>query len=173
MRFAAFDSANPLNRAVAVITIDVTRNEHAPVFEQDSYQVNITQNFVLGELVLQVRAADTDDDVIRYAIVNSAAALEYFYIDPESGAVTLKRVLYDASPSQFELEVEARDQGFPEQRARVFARVMLLRDQFLPVFDETYNVDVNASLAPNSTAVLTVSATDEVKIKLFFQSYKF
>ena len=164
MRFAAFDSANPLNRAEAVIRIDVTRNEHAPVFEQDSYSANVTQNLALGELVVQVRATDTDGDVIRYSIVNSDAAGEFFFIDAESGDVTLKRLLDDSAQSQLELEIEARDQAEPEQRTFVFVRVLLLRDRFLPVFDvNSFDRSINVTHQPNVTSVVTVIASDEVR----------
>ena len=56
----AYDSSNPSEKATAVVTIAVTRNENSPTFSQRSYSIQATESLALGAFVIQVNATDRD-----------------------------------------------------------------------------------------------------------------
>ena len=56
----AYDSANPAQKATALVTIAVTRNENAPRFRQNRYTLSMVETAALGTSVQQVEATDAD-----------------------------------------------------------------------------------------------------------------
>ena len=56
----AYDSANPAQKATALVTIAVTRNENAPRFRQNKYTLSMVETAALGTSVQQVEATDAD-----------------------------------------------------------------------------------------------------------------
>lgn len=49
-----------MQTAFATVNITVTRNENAPVFTQNIYEVTIAETSVLGSNVVQLTASDQD-----------------------------------------------------------------------------------------------------------------
>lgn len=105
--FVAYDTSNPTQKARAEVTVSVTRNEHAPVFSKAIYEEEISENFPLGDVIVQVAATDIDsDDVLRYEVVEeegSDAFLASFWLNPETGAVTAVKPLTEAEETRFEV----------------------------------------------------------------------
>ena len=60
LRIVAFDSANPNQKASALVTIAVTRNENSPIFARNSYYVEATESEPLGHFITTVNATDRD-----------------------------------------------------------------------------------------------------------------
>ena len=60
MSLTAYDSFYPNNIGTAQVQINVVRNPSPPVFNLPSYQVTINENFPLGDVVVDVQAADND-----------------------------------------------------------------------------------------------------------------
>ena len=56
----AYDSANPAQKATALVTIAVIRNENAPRFAQNRYAVPLVETAALGTTVQRVEATDAD-----------------------------------------------------------------------------------------------------------------
>ena len=52
-----------------------------------------------------MNATDADGDVIYYSLLGDALAAQFFYIDEESGIVSLKRLLTEGVQSQYNLRV--------------------------------------------------------------------
>lgn len=100
MRVVAYDSVYPSNRDTADVTISVTRNERAPIFSLPSYSQTIPDTFSLGQSILDVRATDADGDVVKYEITGGSRALEYYYINPDTGSISLKKPLTEGSQNQ-------------------------------------------------------------------------
>lgn len=96
----AYDSVYPNNRDTADVTISITRNERSPIFSLPSYEQTIPDTFSLGQRVLDVTATDADGDVVKYEITGGSRALEYYYISPDTGSISLKKPLTEGSQSQ-------------------------------------------------------------------------
>ena len=56
----AYGSCDPALRDYAAITVTVVRNAHPPVFNMDVYDVSISENDVIGTVVVTVEAEDDD-----------------------------------------------------------------------------------------------------------------
>lgn len=56
----AYDSARPLQKDYANLTIVVNRNPNPPVFTQTTYARRIPESFALGANLVQVTATDAD-----------------------------------------------------------------------------------------------------------------
>jgi len=61
----AYDNAYPDQVSTATVTVEVTRNQYAPIFMQPEFQDKITENHRLGTSVLQVKAEDRDQVHVR------------------------------------------------------------------------------------------------------------
>ena len=67
-------------------------NDHSPTFTKSSYEVRLYENITIGSEVVLVRATDEDsgeNKVIEYSFASSVG-VEHFYIDINSGRITLK-----------------------------------------------------------------------------------
>ncbi|KAJ8318063.1 hypothetical protein KUTeg_003154 [Tegillarca granosa] len=81
----------------ADVTISVTRNENAPIFSLPSYERTISDTFALGRVLVDVNATDADGDILKYEIVGDSRALEYYYINPDTGEISLKKYLTEGT----------------------------------------------------------------------------
>lgn len=93
LRVTAIDDADPGRMATADVTILVQRNAHAPKFSQDSYRVTLSEKATLGDAVIRVNATDEDKDIIKYTVIGDDAAKEFFYLNPTTGELFLKKAL--------------------------------------------------------------------------------
>jgi hypothetical protein len=82
------------------VTISVTRNERAPIFSLPSYTQTIPDTFSLGQMILDVTATDADNDIVKYEITGGSRALEFYYINPDTGSISLKKPLTEGTQSQ-------------------------------------------------------------------------
>lgn len=67
-------------------------NDHSPVFTKSSYEVRLYENITVGGEVILVRATDedsADNKVVEYSFADGSG-VEHFYIDMNSGRVTVK-----------------------------------------------------------------------------------
>lgn len=97
LRVVAYDSVYPDTRDQADVTISVTRNENSPIFSLPNYDRTITDTFALGRVLIDVNASDADGDILKYEIVGDTRALEYYYINPDTGEISLKKYLTEGT----------------------------------------------------------------------------
>uniref|UniRef100_A0A8C9BCN7 Protocadherin Fat 4 n=1 Tax=Phocoena sinus TaxID=42100 RepID=A0A8C9BCN7_PHOSS len=141
-------------------------NDHPPVFAQQVYRVNLSEEAPPGSYVSGVSATDGDSGLnanLRYSIV-SGNGLGWFHISEHSGLVTtgfaggLDREL----ASQIVLNISARDQGVHPKvsYAQLVVTLLDVNDE-KPVFTqlEGYEVSVVEN-APTGTELLVLGATD-------------
>ena len=96
LRVIAYDTAYPTNRATSDVIISVARDEFGPVFTPSAtYEITIPETTSIGSQVITVLAVDQDaNDIITYQLVNSTSnGTEYFYLDRDNGAITLRKTL--------------------------------------------------------------------------------
>ncbi|XP_048189325.1 protocadherin Fat 4 [Perognathus longimembris pacificus] len=141
-------------------------NDHPPVFAQQLYRVNLSEEAPPGSYVSGVSATDGDSGLnanLRYSIV-SGNELGWFRISEHSGLVTtaasggLDRELQ----SQVVLNISARDQGVHPRVSFAQLEVTLwdVNDQ-KPVFSQPQGYEVAlVENAPAGTELLVVGATD-------------
>uniref|UniRef100_A0A4W5NWW5 Cadherin EGF LAG seven-pass G-type receptor 1b n=1 Tax=Hucho hucho TaxID=62062 RepID=A0A4W5NWW5_9TELE len=164
----ATDNGTPKRSATAYLTVTISdTNDHGPVFEQTEYRVSIRENVEIGFEVLTIRATDGDapsNANMIYKIVNGGEDNSGFEIDPRNGLVKIRVRPDRETLTQYQLIVEANDQGKdPGPRsatATVYISVEDENDNYPQFSENRYVVQVLESVAVN-TKVAQVKATDK------------
>ncbi|XP_018591367.2 protocadherin-23 isoform X2 [Scleropages formosus] len=138
-------------------------NDSPPVFDQDIYAMNISEDVLPGSALLKVRAKDVDEG-LNSAVHYSLEKLEDGYlvsIDPKSGFITTVAHLDHEKESVIHVLVVAVDGGNPplSSTATVIVHVEDVNDNE-PVFEkQLYNISVPEH-SPVGSCFLQVSAAD-------------
>ncbi|KAJ8245418.1 hypothetical protein GJAV_G00270520 [Gymnothorax javanicus] len=166
-KVTATDSGTPPRSGTAYLTVTVSdKNDHGPVFEQTQYRVSIRENVEIGFEVLTIRATDADapsNANMIYKIINNDGVNSGFEIDPRNGLVKIKVSPDRETLSQYQLIVEANDQGKePGPRsatATVHVTIEDENDNYPQFSRKRYVVQVPENVALNSK-VAKVEASD-------------
>nr|KAF6346486.1 FAT atypical cadherin 4 [Pipistrellus kuhlii] len=160
-------AAGRARSSVASLVIFVNDiNDHPPVFAQQVYRVNLSEEAPPGSYVSGVSATDGDSGLnanLRYSIV-SGNELGWFHISDHSGLVTTGAAggLDREVASQIVLNISARDQGVHPKvsYAQLVVTLLDVNDE-KPVFSqpEGYEVSVVEN-SPTGTELLVLRATD-------------
>lgn len=157
------DSGLPSKTSSLQIQVKITdRNDHSPVFLQESYRAVIDENNPIGAIVTRVAATDRDSGPNgQVTFTLDADARHGFAIDSSTGVITSKISFdYESSPS-YEIGVVASDAGSPPRSAGVIVYVAVRDlDDEVPVFQQTqYTFIVEENQSPG-TEVGAVTAVD-------------
>ncbi|KAM4747111.1 protocadherin Fat 2 [Rhinophrynus dorsalis] len=157
-------SSSPPLSDVTVVVINVTDvNDNEPIFNQEEYDAEISEDAVVGDLVLVVSAVDLDgprNNKLTYTIVKGDL-LGHFSIHPEHGEIRVLSVLDREQKSSYSLVIRATDNGHPAQISEVTARVHVLDvNDNPPIFlQSNYSVVIQDG-APTGTSVVKLMVTD-------------
>lgn len=166
-KVTATDYGTPRRAATSYLTVTVSdTNDHGPVFEQNEYRVRIRENVEVGFEVITVRATDGDapsNANMIYKIVNGEGVNAGFEIDSRNGLVKIRLRPDRETMAQYQLIVEANDQGKdPGPRsatATVYITVEDENDNYPQFSEKRYVVQVPENVAIN-TKVAQVEASD-------------
>uniref|UniRef100_A0A8C5MTU4 FAT atypical cadherin 2 n=1 Tax=Leptobrachium leishanense TaxID=445787 RepID=A0A8C5MTU4_9ANUR len=121
-------SSSPPLSDVTVVVINVTDvNDHEPMFNQEAYEANISEDSVVGDLVLVVSAVDKDgpsNNKVTYTIIKGDP-LGHFSIHPERGELRVLSILDREMKSSYSLVIRAADNGVPAHFTEVAARIQV------------------------------------------------
>ena len=101
LKVNVFDSANPTQVVPVSVVINVQRNVNGPQFEEGSYDARIAESYPIGASVTTVSAKDSDNDEVRYKLTGPPEALNFFYINPLSGDISVTNALTDSSEREY------------------------------------------------------------------------
>lgn len=126
----AKDGATPLLTGTLVVNVNVTdANDNAPSFNQNFYEIPVSENAIVGSVVGSVLATDKDigqnaQVTYRFSPRKSSKVDELFFIDSQSGEIRVRGPLEYESGNSFETILEAKDRGNPPQSAQA---ILILR----------------------------------------------
>ncbi|KAG6448204.1 hypothetical protein O3G_MSEX005352 [Manduca sexta] len=152
-----------VHNATCLVEISIRDvNNHAPVFDTDKYDADISEDAPLGTEVAAVRATDLDVGLnaeIKYAI--QKGALESFVIDNVTGVVTVSAKLDYDKRNTYRIQIIATDLGLPSLTGTTELTVHVInvndkRPYFTPSVQRA-EVSADAELG---TEVHTLLATD-------------
>uniref|UniRef100_A0A8C3NSX6 Cadherin domain-containing protein n=1 Tax=Cyanoderma ruficeps TaxID=181631 RepID=A0A8C3NSX6_9PASS len=127
----ASDGGDPARTGTARIRVTVLdANDNAPVFSQAEYTVRVPEDVPVGSVLVTVTATDVDEGLngqVKYSLKKEADTA-LFYLDTESGAITLLRNLDFEEGDFYELEVQAKDGGALFDTAKVEITVTDIND---------------------------------------------
>ncbi|KAM4899617.1 protocadherin-18 isoform 1-T1 [Sylvia borin] len=117
LQLTASDKGVPQRTGSSLLKISISdSNDNSPVFEQQSYIIQLLENSPIGTLLIDLNATDPDEGangkvVYSFSSHVSAKIMETFRIDPEKGHLTLlKQVDYEVTKS-YEIDAQAQDMG--------------------------------------------------------------
>ena len=138
-------------------------NDHPPVFTDLEHELEVTECLAIGEEITTVHATDVDvgtNGDVKYRIshgnVNSA-----FRIDPDSGIITVAKLLDHETRPSYTLNITAFDQGTPSMSATETVNILVrdCNDNF-PVFPQRSLVRRIDEEVPIGHPVVTLTASD-------------
>ncbi|NXG15380.1 PCD18 protein, partial [Grallaria varia] len=117
LQLTASDKGVPQKSGSSLLKISISdSNDNSPVFEQQSYIIQLLENSPIGTLLIDLNATDPDEGangkvVYSFSSHVSAKIIETFKIDSENGHLTLlKQVDYEVTKS-YEIDAQAQDMG--------------------------------------------------------------
>lgn len=117
LQLTASDKGVPQRSGSSLLKISISdSNDNSPVFEQQSYIIQLLENSPIGTLLIDLNATDPDEGangkvVYSFSSHVSAKIIETFKIDSEKGHLTLlKQVDYEVTKS-YEIDAQAQDLG--------------------------------------------------------------
>ena len=148
------------SEVINITLIDI--NDNPPLFEQNEYETNITENNVPNLTLFTVQARDRDSGsnaIIRYSILTNGVP---FAINPITGRVFATAALDREQVSSYTFTILARDLGTPSLNSTAQAVVNVLDENDNdPIFTlPVYNVEVSEA-APVNTPLVQVIANDD------------
>uniref|UniRef100_A0A3P9PH91 FAT atypical cadherin 3 n=1 Tax=Poecilia reticulata TaxID=8081 RepID=A0A3P9PH91_POERE len=161
----AWDNGNPpLSTATMVVIELMDVNDNAPMFDQDIYNVLISEDASIGQTVTRVLAEDLDSQVngrITYSILKGDRT-NHFWIDPVTGLLKVNKRLDRELVSRYTLSVQAFDSGSPAMSSTVAVNIDIsdVNDN-PPVFtppNSTAIIQLNQAAGTN---LLTLSVSDK------------
>ncbi|XP_048884514.1 protocadherin alpha-4-like isoform X6 [Brienomyrus brachyistius] len=132
----AVDGGTPPRSGTSEIIINVLdNNDNAPLFSNSLYKAQIYENIPAGTSVITLNATDLDDGTnseIVYSISKQEQdqILDIFYVDPDTGTITVKGNIDYEVNNAFEIRAEAHDKGQPPMAAhcKVLVEVIDVND---------------------------------------------
>ncbi|KAJ8347820.1 hypothetical protein SKAU_G00264090 [Synaphobranchus kaupii] len=160
----AWDGGSPPLGAVTTVTIELMDvNDNAPKFQQDVYNVGVSEDAGIGQSVVQVLAKDRDSHVngqIVYSIVSGDRG-NPFSINSASGVIRVNKELDRETISSYYLVAKAQDTGWPPMSSVVTVNIDVsdVNDN-PPVFSQyNYTIAIQGG-SPVGTSIVQLSVTD-------------
>ncbi|XP_053317226.1 protocadherin-18 [Spea bombifrons] len=117
LQLTASDMGVPQRFGSSLLKISISdSNDNSPVFEQQSYVINLLEISPVGTLLIDLNATDPDEGdngKVEYSFSShvSPQISDTFKIDVDNGHLTLiKQVDYEATKS-YEIDIQAQDLG--------------------------------------------------------------
>ena len=162
LNILAIDSGTPFLSASAQVIITIlNQNDNRPVFDPTSYFVEISEQFPINSVIIQVQASDLDNSVIAYDLIEGNEEGK-FELDRMSGTVTLISSLDYETTDTYMLLILASDglpNALPSGTATVIIQVLDENDN-APVFINDSYVATVVENNPPLTVALSVAAID-------------
>ncbi|XP_069026659.1 protocadherin alpha-2-like isoform X18 [Embiotoca jacksoni] len=165
----AIDGGKSSRSGTLKINVNVIdSNDNVPVFSKSLFKVRVSENTARGTIVIKLNATDLDEGVnskLVYSFVKRGNndPSNMFYLNSETGEITVKgRLDHDETPA-YEVRVQAMDQGASPRSAH--AKLLI---EIIDVNDNAPEISVTSLLTPvkedaelgTIVALVTVSDKD-------------
>ncbi|XP_062416667.1 protocadherin alpha-8-like isoform X31 [Pungitius pungitius] len=164
----AVDGGKPQRSGTLNISINVVDiNDNRPIFNQDTYQIEIYENLPVGTTIAKVNALDPDEGIngeVEYSFSRSLArkVYEIFELDYLTGIIKLKGVVDFEESVIFKLDIEASDKGTPPltSRCKVIVKIKDVNDNPPEIEVTSLSNTVSEDSKPG-TVISLISVTDK------------
>uniref|UniRef100_A0A673C3L7 Cadherin domain-containing protein n=1 Tax=Sphaeramia orbicularis TaxID=375764 RepID=A0A673C3L7_9TELE len=152
LTLTAIDGGDPqLSGTIRVEISVLDANDNAPVFTQEIYKVIVTETAPQGTVLCTVSAADADEGSngkVSYSIKNTLDDVPImFEIGEENGVVTLNGNLDYEKSKDYEIHVQASDEGGLTDSCKIMVEVTDTNDNHpsINIMSKTNSVSENSS----------------------------
>ncbi|XP_054454239.1 protocadherin-12 [Anoplopoma fimbria] len=117
LTLVAWDKGNPPRSGSTLVRVNIQdSNDNSPTFEDSTPTVELSEDTASGTTIIQLKATDPDQGAngeVEYSLSKHTRpeVQKLFYVDPQSGAVSLKAPLDHEAQASYEVIVQARDRG--------------------------------------------------------------
>ncbi|NXB63670.1 PCDG7 protein, partial [Struthidea cinerea] len=155
----ASDGGDPARTGTARIRVTVVdANDNAPVFSQAEYTVRVPEDVPVGSVLVTVTATDADEGLnghVKYSFHKiSDRASELFYLDSDTGEITVKENLDFEEIFSHELKVQARDGGELSDTAKVVITLTDVNDNVPEISVRSALNEISEDAPPGSLIAL-------------------
>ena len=164
LNISSSDCGSPRKTAFTIVTVIVEdANDNSPIFEKNSYSVELLENVTRGQTVVLVNATDPDERMngeVTYKIVNDYGGR--FRIDSTSGRISVASALDYEDCAKYIIEVQAFDNALLSQKMTstlVIVNLIDINDNAPLIVPQNANVSIPEDI-PLDSVVATVSAQD-------------
>ncbi|XP_049685675.1 protocadherin alpha-2-like isoform X13 [Accipiter gentilis] len=166
---SASDGGRPSLTGTMELVISVLdANDNAPQFNQSVYKVQLPESAAPGTVFFQLTATDKDEGINReiyysFSDTVSGNVQDLFIIDRRSGEIRTDGDLDFEDVQSYDLEIEARDKGWPplSGHCSVLVEVLDVNDNAPEVWVTSLSVPVPEDAAVGTVvALLSVSDRD-------------
>ena len=163
----AHDQGEPsLSNNLNFTLIIVDENDNPPMFDQEFYSLNVSENYPIDTLLIHFHATDNDEEytnnsLIEYRFVNGSRT-DNFLLNSTTGQLYLIKPFDREESSIYEFDVIASDHGQPQSLSSTVhcvIHVIDINDNY-PIFDvPEYQFEI-AETWPPLAPIGHVQATD-------------
>ncbi|KAJ4946595.1 hypothetical protein JOQ06_024259, partial [Pogonophryne albipinna] len=171
LMLVAWDKGNPPRSGSTLVRVNIQdSNDNSPVFEDSTPTVELSEDTARGTIIINLKATDPDQGAngqVEYSISKHTSPLvkKLFFVDPETGAVSINAPLdYEVQPS-YEVIIQARDRG-PNAIPTHCKLHVKLRD----VNDNAPRIHMNWAPANSPVATVLEGAKEDTFIALVMVS---
>ncbi|XP_053500578.1 protocadherin-16 isoform X2 [Ictalurus furcatus] len=160
LTIVAEDHGTPQHSTTQVLSVQVIDvNDEAPWFELSEYEVQIRENQPAGTTILTVSATDRDQGTNGH-VSYGGVTVEGFVISPETGVISLIKVLDREQQDHYSVTVYAKDGGMPPNFAKAKVHITVLdENDNAPAFGRLqYSLELPENLTP--VEIFLIKATD-------------
>ncbi|XP_043289461.1 cadherin-99C isoform X2 [Venturia canescens] len=129
----ATDKGGKYSQTIVEVHVIPGPNTRSPVFQQNVYEVQVSEGASINSTVATITALDPENDPVSYSIV-SGNDLRQFSIGDKSGVITVIRKLDREDLTRYKLLIKAEDTGGLSSTATVNIKVTDINDKN-PEFD--------------------------------------
>ncbi|XP_057205144.1 protocadherin alpha-8-like isoform X9 [Triplophysa rosa] len=167
LTLTAVDGGKPPKSGTIDIIVNVEDvNDNIPVFSKPLYKARVVENAPPGAFIIQVHASDPDEGLngeITYSLMSqdNDNSVDAFYIDSETGHITIKGTIDYEKGGAVEIRVQAKDKGHKPRAAycKVLVEIIDINDN-TPEISITSLVNTVKEDARNGTVVSMISIID-------------
>nr|XP_015205174.1 PREDICTED: protocadherin gamma-A11-like [Lepisosteus oculatus] len=165
----AVDGGSPQKSGTVQINIFVLdANDNAPVFSQGIYKAAVKENAEIGTVVLKVSASDADygtNGEVTYIVSHSKdSTSELFELNPITGEVKVYGKLDFEKSKNYEINVEARDEGGLTDSSKVLIEILDVNDNVPVITLMSFSNPIREDSLPDTViAMLNIKDLDSGK----------
>ncbi|XP_055980393.1 protocadherin beta-16-like [Sorex fumeus] len=161
----ALDGGTPPLSGTSKVLIEVVDvNDNAPEFEQQLYNVHISENRPIGSLVITVSASDLDSGVngqISYTFFQPSEDIsKTLEINSLTGEIQLRKQLDFEAVQSYEVDIKATDGGGLSGKCTLLLRVVDVNDNPPEVTMSAFTSPIPENSPETVVAVFSVSDPD-------------